>query len=226
MSGTKPECAKCNMKDRACLSTKGQGPDFCPTLKRKETFERVNPQYAQKEIKEFARQASIQEAECYAHRDQKPYILLPTKTRVQEICEFAQKMGYRKLGVAFCSGLFHEARVFARILEAQGFEVVSVCCKAGCTPKEAIGIQETEKINIGGFETMCNSIGQAMLMNEEKTDFNTLLGLCVGHDSLFIRYSEAPVTVLVTKDRVLGHNPVAALNSTRTYYARLLRKGF
>ena len=36
-----------------------------------------------------------------------------------------------------------------------------------------------------------------------------LVGLCVGHDSLFIKYSEAPVTTLVTKDRVLAHNPVA-----------------
>jgi len=25
---------------------------------------------------------------------------------------------------------------------------------------------------------------------EEKTDFNIIVGLCVGHDSLFIKYSE------------------------------------
>ena len=37
---------------------------------------------------------------------------------------------------------------------------------------------------------------------------NFLVGLCVGHDSLFIKYSEAPRTTLVTKDRVLAHNPV------------------
>ena len=33
---------------------------------------------------------------------------------------------------------------------------------------------------------------------------NVLIGLCVGHDSLFFRFSEAPVTVLVAKDRVMG----------------------
>ena len=34
---------------------------------------------------------------------------------------------------------------------------------------------------------------------------------CVGHDSLFYRYSDAYVTTLVTKDRVTGNNPAAAL---------------
>jgi len=50
---------------------------------------------------------------------------------------------------------------------------------------------------------------------------NVLIGLCVGHDSLFFKYSRAPVTVLVAKDRVLGHNPVAALYTSNSYYRRL-----
>jgi len=225
MAPQRSECAKCNVKNRICQSPQGQGPEFCPTLRHKALLEKVKAEYQKPQIREFARQASIQEAECYAHRGVKPYILHPTKTRVQEICEFAQKMGYKKLGVAFCGGLRREAQSLTRILEAQGFEVVSISCKAGCIPKETIGIQENEKIFIGDFEAMCSPIGQAMLMNEEKTDFNILVGLCVGHDSLFIKYAEAPVTVLVAKDRVLGHNPVAALN-TSTYFARLLRKGF
>lgn len=225
MSTRKSECAKCNVKNPICQSPQGQGPEFCPTLCYKDFFEKVKAEYQKPEIREFARQASIQEAQCYAHREEKPYILQPTKTRVQEICEFAQKMGYKRLGVAFCGGLRREAQSLTRILEAQGFEVVSISCKAGCIPKETIGIQESEKIFIGDFEAMCSPIGQAMLMNEEKTDFNILVGLCVGHDSLFIKYAQAPVTVLVAKDRVLGHNPVAALN-TGTYFVRLLRKGF
>jgi uncharacterized metal-binding protein len=56
---------------------------------------------------------------------------------------------------------------------------------------------------------MCNPIAQAMIMNREKTELNIIVGLCVGHDSTFIR-SEAPVTVLVAKDRVLCHNPAGA----------------
>ena len=78
---------------------------------------------------------------------------------------------------------------------------------------------------IGEFEPMCNPIMQANLLNDAETDFNILVGLCVGHDSLFFKYSDAMTTVLVAKDRVLGHNPAAALYTTSTYYARLLRKG-
>jgi uncharacterized metal-binding protein len=63
---------------------------------------------------------------------------------------------------------------------------------------------------------------QAKLLNEQKTDLNVIVGLCVGHDSLFIKYSDAPVTTLITKDRVLGHNPAAALYTSNFYYQRLL----
>jgi uncharacterized metal-binding protein len=155
-----------------------------------------------------------------------PYVLHPVKPRVQETCEFAQKMGYKKLGIAFCGGLHEEALSLTRILEAQGFEVASVMCKAGGTPKEHIGIKEEEKIGVGEYESMCSPIAQAMILNEEKTDFNILLGLCVGHDSLFLKYSRAYCTVLVAKDRVLGHNPCVALYTTGSYYARMLKKGF
>jgi uncharacterized metal-binding protein len=50
------------------------------------------------------------------------------------------------------------------------------------------------------------------------TDLNVLMGLCVGHDSLFFRHSAAPVTVLAVKDRVLGHNPLAAVYQADGYY--------
>jgi uncharacterized metal-binding protein len=183
-------------------------------------------EYERPEIKEFARQASIQEGECYANRGVDPYVLHPVKPRIQETCEFARKMGFKRIGIAFCTGLRREALALTRILEAQGFEVVSVVCKAGRTPKETIGVKDEEKIRIGKFESMCSPIAQAMILNEEKTDFNVLVGLCVGHDSLFLKYAEAFSTVLVVKDRVLGHNPVAALYTAESYYARLTRKGF
>lgn len=47
---------------------------------------------------------------------------------------------------------------------------------------------------------------------------NIVMGLCVGHDSLFYKYSEALTTTLVVKDRVTGHNPVAALYTSHSYY--------
>ncbi len=226
MEFLKPECAKCGIKKKICRSPEGQGPDFCPTLHLKQSIAKANEEYTQPDILKFAHEASIQEAECYINREVKPYVLHPTKPRVQEICEFAQRMEYRKLGMAFCSALHSEALSLAQILEAQGFEVISVACKAGRTPKEKIGIKEEEKVRIGEFESMCSPIAQAMILNEEKTDFNILVGLCVGHDSLFLKYAKAYNTVLVTKDRVLAHNPCAALYTTGSYYARMLKKGF
>jgi uncharacterized metal-binding protein len=226
MESNKPECAKCGIKNKICTSPEGQSPDNCPTLYRNETIEKANEEYNKPDILKFAREASVQEAECYINRNIKPYVLHPTKPQVQETCEFAQKMGYKKLGIAFCGGLHREALSLTQILEAQGFEVISVVCKAGGTPKEQIGIKEEEKIRIGEFESMCSPIAQAMILNEEKTDFNILIGLCVGHDSLFLKYSKAYCTVLVAKDRVLSHNPCAALYTAGSYYARMLRKGF
>lgn len=226
MANHKPECARCGIKERICLSPKGKGPTSCPTLHQKRLLKKADQEYKKYSIFEFARKASIQEGECYINRHLKPYVFHPTKPRVQEICEFAQKMGYRRLGVAFCIGLQKEALSLMQILKAQGFDVISVACKAGGIPKENIGIKEEEKIHIGEFESMCNPIAQAMILNDQKTDFNILVGLCVGHDSLFLKYSKAFCTVLVSKDRVLGHNPVAALYTSGSYYARMLKKGF
>ena len=45
------------------------------------------------------------------------------------------------------------------------------------------------------------------------------MGLCIGHDSLFFKYAKGLSTVLVAKDRVLGHNPVAALQLADSYYS-------
>jgi hypothetical protein len=53
----------------------------------------------------------------------------------------------------------------------------------------------------GSYESMCNPILQAMIANHHQSQFNVLLGLCVGHDSLYFRYAEAPSTLLAVKDR-------------------------
>ena len=46
---------------------------------------------------------------------------------------------------------------------------------------------------------------------------NIVVGLCVGHDSVFYKHSDAIVTTIVTKDRVTGHNPVAPLYTANSY---------
>ena len=214
-----PECAGCNILQgkKVCMNPDGAGAKNCPTLGRRAGVDRAKAEYRKKDVAQFARQASIQEGECYADRDKRPYTMHPVKPRMLEICEFAQKMGYRKIGFAFCGGLAAEAAVVDRILKSHGFETISVVCKAGAVPKEEIGIKDDEKIFIGKHESMCNPVLQAMLLNDAGTEFNVVLGLCVGHDSLFFRYAEAPTTVLAVKDRVAGHNPLACIYTTNTY---------
>ena len=131
-------------------------------------------------------------------------------------------MGYHKLGLAFCKGLRKEARIVADLLRAQGFEVVSVICKTGGISKEEVGIPEEVKIHPGEFEAMCNPIAQAKLLNEQHTEFNIEIGLCVGHDSMFYKYSDAMVTTLVAKDRVLAHNPCGAIYCAEGYFKKRL----
>lgn len=145
-------------------------------------------------------------------------------TRVEEIIAFAKRLGARKIGIATCIGLIEEARIFARILEAKNLASYSVICKVGSVDKTAIGIPEELKVQKGCYEAICNPVLQAEILNEQKTDLNVIVGLCVGHDSLFIKYSAAPVTTLITKDRVLGHNPAAALYTSGFYYKRLMEK--
>lgn len=122
-------------------------------------------------------------------------------------------------------GHWSAARAAAEIYRNRGFEVVSVACKIGELPKSEIGVDCSEPTPMGKVlgESMCNPIMQAKILNEEGTDINVVVGLCVGHDSLFYKYSDAICTTLVTKDRVLGHNPAAALYQIDGYYKKLLK---
>lgn len=218
-----PSCASCELetRERICYTEEGRSSKGCPTLTRKEVLKEANKEYESPGIYEFARQASRQEAECYANRHERPYVMQPTKTRIVEVCEFAEKMGYKRLGLAFCIGLKYEAGLVEEILLRHGFEVVSVLCKAGRTSKDKIGITNEEKVYRDTDEAMCNPIFQAKVLNHEKTEFNILVGLCVGHDSLFFKYARAPTTVLVVKDRVTGHNPLAAVYLSNSYYRKV-----
>jgi uncharacterized metal-binding protein len=218
-------CGHCPFpsSERICRNKQGKAPVFCPTKNKQELTEAANKEYAKPEIREFARQASLQETEGYANRENGYSKLTPCKPRLLETIEFSQKMGYKRLGLAFCAGLAKEARTVEKLLLENGFEVVSAICKAGGVPKELIGINDDQKISPGQPESMCNPILQAMIMNDAGTEFNILLGLCVGHDSMFFKYAEKPCTVLAAKDRMLGHNPLAAVYNIDSYY-RALKK--
>jgi len=142
-------------------------------------------------------------------------------TRVEDTVAFARLMGYQRIGIATCIGLLEECDRLVAILKAQGFTPLSVCCKAGSLDKKEFGLAETDKVRPGTFEPACNPIAQARICNDLKTEMNIIVGLCVGHDMLFNKHSEAPVTTLVVKDRVTGHNPAAVLYGQNFYYKRL-----
>ena len=106
-------CAKCAIVEKICRVEDGKGPAWCPTKKETATLKEALGEYDAPGVKEFARTASVQEGACYAFRNVKPYVMVPTKTRVEELIEFSTRMGYKKLGMAFCGGLTHEC-VFRR----------------------------------------------------------------------------------------------------------------
>jgi uncharacterized metal-binding protein len=177
----------------------------------KDTLAEALKEYEKPIVKEISHAAALVESEGYMKW-----------TRVEDTMEFAKKMNFVRLGVACCVGLAEEGKVLTNILESNGFDVTFVFCKTGGVPKEELGLKDNKKVHPGTFEPICNPVAQALIMNKAKTELNIIVGLCVGHDSTFIKYSKAPVTVLIAKDRVLCHNPVGALYTAKGYYKHKL----
>ena len=223
MKDSKSTCARCTIKlsERICRNPDGKAIPNCPTENKQQLLKKVQKEYEKPAVLKFAKQSSIQEAEGYSHRELGYDFVKPAKPRIVEIIEFSKKMNYKRIGLAFCAGLVKEAKVVDRLFSSNDFDLISVICKVGRVPKEQIGLRDDQKIAIGCFESMCNPIMQAMILNDSKTEFNVLLGLCVGHDSLFLQHAKAPCTVLAVKDRLLGHNPLAAIYTIDGYYRAL-----
>jgi uncharacterized metal-binding protein len=207
-------CTDCGVFN--CYRKENNFPEFCLTTNtEKNEIEEINELYRKDEFVHKISHAAAEVEGTYYGR----------LTRVEEIVAFANRIGAKKIGIATCVGLINEAKIFGKILKVKGLESYGAICKVGSIDKTEIGIDEKLKLQKGCHESMCNPVLQAKLLNKEKTDLNVIVGLCVGHDSLFIKYSDAPVTTLITKDRVLGHNPAAALYTSGFYYKKLLQEG-
>lgn len=209
-------CANCGVFH--CDHLDKEWPDFCVTTHTEDAdFAAANDLYAHDpETQKIFRAAAEIEGLYYG-----------ALTRVEEVALFAKKIGAKKVGLATCMGLRKETQTFAKILKAKGIESVSaVVCKVGAVDKCEIGIPDNVKVRPGEHESTCNPIMQAKILNDEGTDLNVIVGLCCGHDTLFIKHSDAPVTYLLVKDRVLMHNPAAALYGSSMYYRRVMAPGF
>ena len=184
-------CASCGVKN--CGKPFGQEGDYpqcCPSLDP--ILPKVLREYQDPEDLLIARQSAMtspDHSEC----------------RLLKTMRFAKLCGFQHLGLAFCIALKQEAAQVDRLLKKEGFQVSSIICKVGHESRqEVLGLT-------GNCNVMCNPIAQAKLLNREKTELNIVLGLCVGHDSLFIKHSDAPVTVLAAKDHVYDHAPLEYL---------------
>ena len=205
---TDKSCVDCGVLN--CRTRDKEYPEFCRTAElTPDITEKVRKLYEDDENNKVSVISAQIENEFYLRY-----------TRVEELIEFAKRMGYRKIGIATCVGLIEESRILARILRKNGFEVYGAVCKIGSFLKKDVGVAEEDMVRTGAV--MCNPIMQAEVLNNAETDFNVVMGLCVGHDSLFYKYSDALVTTLVAKDRVLAHNPVGALYQAKAYYKKLL----
>jgi uncharacterized metal-binding protein len=209
-------CTDCKLRSCIdCDAGKEEGglPRYCLTGKFREEAEKAAELYQEEE--------NLRIAQGFYRIDQKG-IHGGQATRVEMLLKLFREIGAKRIGVATCYALLNEARTFSKILKANGFECIGVNCKVGTMDKGEIGISAEEDPFPG--ESSCNPIMQALIMNREKTDYNVIIGLCVGHDALFSKYSEAPVSTLVAKDFALAHNTVAVLHMADGYYSELLNE--
>jgi uncharacterized metal-binding protein len=204
-------CARCGTW--SCSSSDGRHPADCPTAHptpaQAQALREAKAAYDDPAVRRLAQVAAWVEKAGYCQW-----------TRLEETIELARHMGWSHLGIACCVGLRREAAAIARIFEDCGFVVSVVVCKAGEVPKDDIGVPADAQFEAG--ESMCNSVGQAALLAAQGCEFNVVVGLCVGHDTLFLGESfrrGVPSSVLIAKDRVTGHNPAAAVYCAPSYFA-------
>lgn len=208
-------CAECT--SQFCqIQCKEPGRADCP-MNDRALFEAVQAEYQKPDVHAFY-EASVESMRASFAR----------LTRLMETINFCKLMHYRKIGIAYCSGMLREGRIVNEMFKKEGFETVSAGCKVGgFACEELTGPQPQHQmparrdLRSPDYQfhppekmkkrAICDPIGQAMVLNRAQTEFNVAVGLCVGHDSLFLQYAKAPATVMVVKDRMLNHNPVADL---------------
>jgi uncharacterized metal-binding protein len=186
-----------------------QAPSFCPTHIRTDLMSKAKETLQDTENQAMARDVA------------RTWKEVGKLTRVEETMLYARLREYHKLGLAFCLSLSDEAQLLTNVLLNNGFEVVSVCCMCGALSSDDVALPEEEKIVSRSRQPMCNPIGQAALLDGAGCQLNILLGLCVGDDTLFIKHSKTPVTVLAVKDRVLANNPLGVLYTSRNPFSRM-----
>jgi len=129
------------------------------------------------------------------------------KNRIVEIRNYAKLAGFKRIGIANCISLQKETRQLKEML-SDDFEVYTVDCRCGKLPANEYLGDDVKGI-------MCNPAGQAEFLEENNTELNIVMGLCIGHDMVFTSKSKAPSTTLIVKDREHKYNPIEIFNNLK-----------
>ena len=188
----------CLCRKMGCWREDDKGiPSYCQANHYLKEIEKTNKAYAATEV------VDIYTAACVVGKKNDGY-----RARIEEALDFAKEMKFSRVGFAACVAFGKELEVIRRLFEQAGIEVFSAGCQIGRSSATDRGLPHLEAYP---DNSTCNPIAQAEILNNVETQLNFIIGLCMGHDILFTRFSKAPVSTLIVKDRLLGNNPAAAV---------------
>ena len=198
-----------DQKRLTCICAKqgyrrGQPPgikDFCQANHYLEAIEQAKSEYATQGV------IDIYEAACVVGAVNDGF-----RPRIEEAVDFARHLKLSKIGFAACNAFKKELELIIKLFTSKDLDVVCVACQIGRVSAEERGVPQLKEY----INSFCNPIAQAEILNREGTQLNFIVGLCMGHDILFTRYSRAPVSTLIVKDRMTANNPAAALYGYHT----------
>jgi uncharacterized metal-binding protein len=205
------KCAECplDVDKRICKVKDGFGPNYCSTKNYETVLTEADLKYREERYAEFAKQAAIQEFECYEPIPGSGLYQTQKNPRIVENCDSAKRWGYKRAwAMAFCSGLREEAAAVERIFRNQD----SKSCRSsasGCKGQKQMGISEEQKIAPGpDVHESCSIPSPRPYPQRRKDRVHIVLGLCVGHDTMFLKTSRHCVPSW-PQDRVTGPQSLA-----------------
>lgn len=171
-------------------------PDYCAANRYEDEISAAGEEYQKPENR------SIYKAACVTGAVNDGF-----RPRIQEAIHFTQIMEISSVGLAVCGAFEQEVKLIKELFGLNNITAVTANCPIGNMSAAQRHMPELDQY----VNSACNPIAQATILNKENTQLNFIIGLCMGHDILFTKYSNAPVSTLIVKDRMLGNNPAAAL---------------
>ncbi|SDP84157.1 DUF1847 domain-containing protein [Desulforhopalus singaporensis] len=105
------------------------------------------------------------------------------RPRIEEALHFAKQLNCTRVGLAACAAFENETRILKSLFRKEGIQVFCTNCPIGGVTAEERGLpQLAEYIN-----SACNPIAQAKILNRERTELNFIVGLCMGHDMVYVK---------------------------------------